>query len=179
MTLEVAVFAIFRVAGSLPVLRWPLAGALLAIGFDLADLLVRDLVDLGGLPDYQSLDKWLDQVSMACFLMVALRWQGIERTVAVGLYAFRLVGFVAFELTGTRELLFLFPNVFELWFLAVAAVHHFRPGFRWTGVRLLVVLLVLAAVKEVQEWSLHVGRLFDGFTSLDAIGGVWRWLTGQ
>ena len=179
MTLEVLVFAIFRIAGSLPVLRWPLAGGLLAIGVDLADLLVRDLVDLGGISDYQSLDKWMDQVYLACFLSVALRWRGIERTLAVGLYAYRLIGFVAFELTGARELLFVFPNVFEPWFLTVAAIHHFRPDLTWTGARLAITLLVLTVIKEVQEWSLHVGRLFDGYTSLDTIAGVWRWLTGQ
>ena len=50
---------------------------MLAIAVDTADLLVRDLVDLGGVPDYQSLDKWLDQVYMGCFLVVALRWAGI------------------------------------------------------------------------------------------------------
>jgi hypothetical protein len=179
MTLEVLVFAAFRILGSLPALRWPLAGGLLAVGVDLADLLVRDLVDLGGLPDYQGLDKWLDQVYMACFLVVALRWQGVERAVAVGLYLFRLVGFVGFEMTGDRTLLFLFPNVFEVWFLAVAAIHHFRPGFHWSRLRLTVALVALTAVKELQEWSLHVGRVFDGVSSLDALAGLWRWLTGQ
>ena len=177
MTLEVLVFAAFRILGSLPVLRWPLAGGLLAVGVDLADLLVRDLVDLGGLPDYQALDKWLDQVYMACFLVVALRWQGIERTVAIGLYVFRLVGFAAFELTGDRTFLFLFPNVFEVWFLAVAAIHHVRPGFRWSRLGLVVALVALTAVKELQEWALHMGRVFDGFSSLDALGGLWDWLT--
>ena len=178
MTLEVLVIAAFRIAGSLPVLRWPLAGGLLAIGVDLADLLVRDLVDLGGVPDYQSLDKWLDQVYMACFLAVALRWQGVERSIAVGLYAYRLAGFLAFELTGERSLLFLFPNLFELWFLAVAFVHWRRPGFAWTRGRLVLALALIVAVKELQEWALHVGRVFDGFSSLDAIGGLWRWLSG-
>jgi len=178
MTLEVLVFAAFRVVGSLPVLRWPLAGGLLVVGVDLADLLVRDLVDLGGLPDYQALDKWLDQVAMGCFLMVALRWQGLERGIAVGLYLFRLVGFVAFELTGDRTLLFLFPNVFELWFLVVAALHHLRPGFRWSRPRLVLALVAITAAKGLQEWSLHVGRVFDGFSSLDAIGWLWAWLTG-
>jgi len=179
MTLEVLVFAAFRIAGSLPVLRWPLAGGLLVLVVDLADLLLRDVVDLGGIPDYQSLDKWLDQVYMACFLVVALRWQGIERTVAAALYAFRLVGLVLFELSGERNLLLLFPNVFELWFLAVAAVHHFRPGFRWTGVRLAVVLVAVTAVKLLQEWALHGGRIFDGFSSLDALDAIWRWITGS
>jgi len=151
MTLEVFVIAVVRVLGSLPVLRWPLAGGLLAILIDLSDLLLRDTLDLGGVPDYQSLDKWLDQVYMACFLVVALRWRGIERGVAVGLYVFRLVGFLAFEATGERTILFLFPNVFEPWFLVVAAVHHFRPGFTWSRPVFGVTMAALVAVKEVQE----------------------------
>jgi hypothetical protein len=162
-----------------PALRWPLAGGLLAVGVDLADLLVRDVVDLGGLPDYQSLDKWLDQVYMGCFLVVALRWHGVERAIAILLFAYRLVGFLAFELTGTRELLFLFPNVFELWFLVVAAVHHFRPAFAWSARSLVPTLVALTAIKELQEWALHVGRVFDGYSSLDALGGLWTWLTGR
>jgi hypothetical protein len=178
MTLEVLVIAVVRVVGSLPVLRWPLAGGLLAILVDLSDLLLRDTLDLGGVPDYQSLDKWLDQVYMACFLVVALRWHGLERTVAVALYVFRLVGFFAFEATGERAILFLFPNVFEPWFLVVAAVHHFRPGFAWSRRAFAATFVALLGVKELQEWALHVGRIFDGFSSLDAIGWVWRWLTG-
>ena len=178
MTLEVLVIAVFRVLGSLPVLRWPLAGGLLAIVVDLSDLLLRDTLDLGGVPDYQSLDKWLDQVYMACFLVVALRWNGLERGVAVGLYVLRLVGFLAFEATGERVILFLFPNVFEPWFLVVAAVHHFRPGFTWSRPVLGATMTVIVAVKEVQEWALHVGRVFDGYSSLDAIRGVWQWITG-
>ena len=79
MTLEVLVIAAIRIAGSLPVLRWPLAGGLLAILVDLSDLLLRDLLDLGGVPDYQGLDKWLDQVYLGCFLLVALRWSGPAR----------------------------------------------------------------------------------------------------
>lgn len=178
MTLEVLVIAVVRIAGSLPVLRWPLAGGLLAILIDLSDLLLRDTLDLGGVPDYQSLDKWLDQVYMACFLAVALRWNGLERTVAVALYVYRLIGFLAFEATGERTLLFLFPNVFEPWFLVVAAVHHFRPGFKWSRSAFGATFVALLGVKEVQEWALHVGRVFDGFSSLDALGWIWRWIRG-
>ena len=178
MTLEVLVIAVVRIAGSLPVLRWPLAGGILAVLVDLSDLLLRDTLDLGGLPDYQGLDKWLDQVYMGCFLLVALRWQGPERAVAVGLYVYRLVGFAVFEVSGDRGLLLLFPNVFELWSLAVAALHRFRPGFRWTAARLTLVLVVLTGLKELHEWALHGGRIFDGISSLEALEMVWRWLTG-
>ena len=178
MTAEVLVIGAIRIFGSLPVLRWPLAGGILAILVDLSDLLLRDTLDLGGIPDYQAFDKWLDQVYLGAFLIVALRWSGPERAIAVGLYVFRLVGFVAFEITGERTLLLLFPNVFEPWFLVVAAVHRFRPGFTWRPASTAAVLAVLLVVKEAQEWALHGARLFDGISSLEFLDAVRRWLTG-
>ena len=57
LTAEVLVIGAIRILGSLPVLRWPLAGGLLAILVDLSDLLLRDTLDLGGIPDYQAFDK--------------------------------------------------------------------------------------------------------------------------
>jgi hypothetical protein len=178
VTLEVVVIATIRIAGSLPVLRWPLAGGILAILVDLSDLLLMGVLDLGGVPDYQSLDKWLDQVYMATFLIVAWRWAGPARSIAVALYLFRLVGFVAFELTGERALLLLFPNVFEFWFLFVAAVGPERIA-GWRADWLAVALVALTGLKEIQEWALHGARLFDGITALEAIDQVWRRLTGR
>jgi hypothetical protein len=178
VTPEVLVIGAIRILGSLPVLRWPLAGGLLAILVDLSDLLLRDTLDLGGIPDYQAFDKWADQVYLGLFLVVALRWSGVERSVAVGLYVFRLIGFVAFEMTGERALLLVFPNVFEPWFLVVAAIHRFRPAFAWRPATLAVVLVGLTAIKEVQEWALHGARLFDGISSLEFLDRVRRWLTG-
>jgi hypothetical protein len=177
VTLEVIVIAVVRIVGSLPVLRWPLLGGLLAILVDLSDLLLRDLLDLGGVPDYQSLDKWLDQVYLGLFLVVALRWTGPARTISIALYAYRLVGFVAFELTHERALLLLFPNVFEFWFIAVAALGDLRIA-NWSRGRLAIALVVATGLKEIQEWALHGARLFDGIGTLEAIDKVWRWLTG-
>lgn len=163
----------------MPVLRWPLAGGLLAILVDLSDLLLRDTLDLGGLPDYQAFDKWMDQVYLGLFLVVALRWSGLERGVAVALYLFRLLGFAAFELTGQRELLLVFPNVFEPWFLVVAAVRHWRPGFEWRPPATVATLAALTVLKEVQEWALHGARLFDGISSLEFLDELRHWLLGR
>jgi hypothetical protein len=178
VTLEVVVIGAFRIIGSLPVLRWPLAGGILAILVDLSDLLLRDIIALGGIPDYQAFDKWADQVYLAAFLVVSLRWTGPERAIAVVLYAYRLVGFIAFELTGQRDLLLVFPNVFEPWFLLVAAIHRFKPGTTWQPPGIGATLAVLIALKEVQEWALHGARLFDGINSLQAIEIVRRWFAG-
>jgi hypothetical protein len=177
VTLEIVVIAAIRIAGSLPVLRWPLAGGILAVLVDLSDLLLRDVLDLGGIGDYQSLDKWLDQVYLGLFLVVALRWEGRARSIAVALYAYRLVGFVLFELIGERTLLLVFPNVFEFWFLLVAAVGPQRVG-GWSIGRLVVVLLLLTLLKEAQEWAIHGARLFDGISSLEFLDRIRQGLTG-
>ena len=178
MTLEVVVIATIRIVGSLPVLRWPFLGGLLAILVDLSDLLLMDALDLGGVPDYQSLDKWLDQFYLALFLIVALRWTNPARAIAIALYAYRLVGFILFELTGERGLLLLFPNVFEFWFLLVAFVGDGRVA-TWSLTRLGLTLALLTLLKEAQEWALHGARLFDSIGALEAIDLVWRRLTGR
>src|SRR5207244_10879205 len=142
MTLEVLVIAAYRILGSLPVLRWPFAGALLSVAVDLFDLLLINLMGFGGIPDYQTLDKYLDQFQLFLFLVVALRrWQGTERNVAVGLYVYRLVGFAAFEVTGQRALLLAFPNVFEFWFIAIDGLHAAGRTVDWTPARTAAVLL--------------------------------------
>ena len=89
-----------------------------------------------------------------------------------------MVGFLAFEVTGQRDLLLVFPNVFEPWFLLVAALHHWRPGFVWRPATAALALVVLTALKEVQEWALHGARLFDGVSSLEFLDRVRRVLTG-
>ena len=175
------VFA-YRVVGSLPVLRWPFWGAIVAILCDLFDLLLFNVfVVYAGWPGfdgYQTFDKWADQVYLATFLVVAVRdFPRTARTIAIVLFAFRLVGFAGFE-AGVlpREALFLFPNLFEFWFVALAFTLRFRPSFAWTGSRSAAVLAVLLAAKLVQEWALHVGRLFDGATFLGAIDAIRRFL---
>jgi hypothetical protein len=99
----------------------------------------------------------------------------LARWLAVALYALRLVGFAGFE-AGLlpRDALLAFPNVFEFWFLAVACSLRYRPGFAWTPGRSAAALLVLGGAKAVQEWALHVGRLFDGLSFLEALDAIRR-----
>ncbi len=178
MTPELALVVAIRVAGALPVLRWPFAGALLAILVDLSDLLLFDVLGLWTITDYQSFDKVLDLVYMGTFLAVALRWQGAERPIAAALFAFRMVGFVAFEVTGVRALLLVFPNVFETWFLLVAGLHASGRRLAWTPRRVALGLAAATAVKLVHEWALHGGRIFDGIGPLEFLELVRRTLAG-
>jgi len=178
VTQEMALIAVVRLLGALPVLRWPFYGGLVALLVDQSDLLIMNLVNLGGVNDYQEFDKYLDQAYLMTFLIVALRWQGPERGIAIALYIYRLAGFVAFEITQQRDVLLLFPNVFEFWFLLAAALHQFRPGTHLTSRGVVLALAPLVALKLAQEYVLHYARLLDGFTTVEAIEAAWRWLTG-
>jgi hypothetical protein len=200
MTTEMWIIAAVRVAGSLPVLRWPLAGAIIAMLVDLSDLFMMDLIHLGGVKDYQAFDKYLDQVYMLTFLAVALRRQPPVRNISIALYVYRLAGFIVFEVTESRDLLLLFPNVFEFWFVFVAGLKFFHleegrrkeeegragplpaPGrlvpFRYSAGQLALVGAVLLGAKELQEYALHYGRWFDSFTAVEAVEAVWDFVTG-
>ncbi|HEV8228531.1 MAG TPA: hypothetical protein VGQ86_01130 [Candidatus Limnocylindria bacterium] len=177
MTWQVAVFVLYRVASALPALRWPLAGALVAIVADFCDLFLMDAI--GGIDDYQRLDKICDLAYMLVFLRVALGWRGLERGVAVALFAYRMVGEIVFELTAERGVLLAFPNVFEFWFIAVAALRHYRPGASLSRREAAVALIALLAGKEAQEYFLHFDRFLDSFTAFDAVSGIWRTLFGR
>lgn len=177
MTTEEWVIIAVRIGGALPVLRWPFFGGWVAIGTDLSDLFLRSYLQLGGVSNYQSFDKWLDQVYLALFLAVALRWRGPARSVAVCLYAFRLVGFFVFEVSGERWTLLLFPNVFEFWFLFVAGARHWWPGFPYRAGPIGAVLAPLLVLKLFQEYALHVARWLDDFTARDVVDAVTGFFT--
>lgn len=167
-----------RVAGSLPVLRWPFYGGLLAILVDFSDLFLMNLIDLGGLGDYQRFDKYLDLVYMACFGLVALRWPNPERTVLLALLAHRLVGAAIFELSGDRGLLLFFPNLFEFFFLLVAGQKLFARGFRYRTANLALILPLLLAPKMFQEYALHHARWLDDYVATEVVEDWYGWVTG-
>lgn len=177
MTWQMVAIGLYRVAGALPVLRWPFAGALVALLTDFGDLFLMDW--LGGIADYQRFDKVCDLAYMATFTVVALRWRPLERNVALALLALRLLGDVLFELSGARAALFAFPNLFEFWFIFVAARDRFRPSASIDGRGAAIALAVLLVAKETQEWFLHVNRFLDGYVATNVVADLWHGLTGR
>lgn len=176
MTTEEIIIAVVRVLGSLPVLWFPFLGGLLAMLVDQSDLFMKNLLDLGGVGDYQEFDKYLDQVYMLTFLVVALRWSLVPRSIAGVLYGYRMIGFIAFEATGTRELLLIFPNLFEFWFIFVAGIQFFKIDFKYTPKNVAVAIVPLLSLKMFQEYVLHYGQWLEDFTSVEAVEAIWDWL---
>ena len=178
MTLEELIISLARIAGSLPVLRWAFAGALIALLVDFSDLFMMNLLDLGGLRDYQAFDKLADLVYLVTFLIVALRWPGTARNVAIGLFAFRVAGVGLFELTAWRGILLIFPNVFDFWFLLVSWLKWSEPNYDMTPRRAALWLVPLLALKEVQEYILHWGKWLDRYRATDVVIDWWHAVRG-
>ena len=176
ITREMLIIGAIRIAGSLPVLRWPLAGAILAIVIDFSDLFFMGWIDAGGLGDYQHFDKAMDLVYMATFLFVALRWRPWARRVAIALFVYRIVGVIAFEVVGDRAVLLAFPNLFEFWFVMVAALLHWRPQAELTGRQTAGALAVLLAAKETQEYVIHGAKWLDQYVATEVAADLWRWI---
>lgn len=163
LTSEEALAAALKLAAAFPVLRWPLAGAAIAILADGLDVVVMNYVDLGGggIRDYHAFDKWTDLFALASFFLVSLRWQGRDRAVAVSLFALRLTGVALFELTNWRGALILMPNLFETWFLYICMRNAWLAGDSTRGRGFLLGGLVM--FKLVQEYVVHGAQVLDRY----------------
>jgi hypothetical protein len=155
----VLIIIALRLIVPLLILRAPLVGGIAAMILDALDVVLIELIGLGGFGDYYAeLDKLLDTWYLTLELFVAWRWweSAWARVPAITLYFYRLVGVVLFELTGERWLLLVFPNMFENWWLYVLIVEHFWPALYPRSIRTVAVPMVLLLIpKLAQEYLLH------------------------
>jgi len=186
MTLEELVIGAVRLLGALIVLRFHLAGALLAIAVDFADLFMMGWLDLGGIRDYQRFDKLCDTAYMLTFAWVALRWGGPEARVSAILFTLRMTGLALFAATADRIALAAFPNVFEFWFVYVAARRRRQRRDRgpqgtqaMNRSELVTALAAVTALKLAHEYLLHIDRTLDNYVAIELVEAAWRWVTGR
>lgn len=147
-----------RLLVPLTIFRWPLWGGIAAMLLDGADVILIELIPGGSFGDhYHTLDKVLDSYYLSIELIVALRWQSPwAKWPAVALFAYRAVGVVLFELTERRIFLFIFPNLFENWWLYVVAVERFWPRVYPTSVKTVAIPMALLLIPKMgQEYLLH------------------------
>jgi len=152
------IIILLRLIVPLAIFRYPLAGGIAAMLLDGVDVVLIELIPGGSFGDhYHTLDKLLDSYYLTIELLVALRWSNpYAKWPAVGLFVYRAVGVVLFELTQRRLALFIFPNLFENWWLYVLIVRRFIPRLEPRSTRSVVIpLLLLLVPKMVQEYILH------------------------
>jgi hypothetical protein len=147
-----------RLVVPLLILRYALVGGVIAMLLDATDVVLIELLGLGGFGDhYAQLDKLLDTWYLTLQLIVALGWESPwARLPAVALYAWRTSGVLLFEVTGARWLLLVFPNVFENWWFYVVIVERFAPRLYPRSVQSVAVPMILLLLpKLAQEYLLH------------------------
>jgi hypothetical protein len=171
-TVWFAAVVVARFVAPLFIPAFPLPGILACFLLDAADREIFELFTDLELADYQGFDKALDIFYLALAMLAVLRnWtHPVAARTARGLFYLRLVGVTAFELSGWRPFLLLFPNVFEFFFVMYEGLRT-----RWSPDRLstrffVVAAAVIWAVKLPQEFFLHVARL-DVTDQLDEVLG--------
>ena len=174
MTPETLLIVVLRLIIPLAIFRWPLVGGVLALVADALDIVLASLIDLGGLWNYHALDKYLDTYYLGIEAVVAQRWAALPRLTATALFGYRLIGVALFEVTDIRLFLFIFPALFENFYLFYAALRRFFPDYVLTPRRLAVWLAVLLVPKMIQEYSLHYARWLDDVVAVDVIEDVTR-----
>ena len=178
MTAETAIIVVIRLIVPLSILRWPLAGGLLALAVDALDIVLATVIDLGGLWSYHNLDKLLDTYYLGLEVVVAQRWAPLARWTATGLFGFRAIGVILFQATNMREFLFFFPGLFENFFLFNAVLLQFYPRYVLTPRRLGMWLAILLVPKMAQEYVLHYQRWLDDVVAVDVIEDISRTIIG-
>jgi hypothetical protein len=171
MTTGQIVVISLRIIVPLMILRKPLAGGIVAMLLDGLDVVIVEWFGPGGMGDhYHSIDKVLDMYYLSLEAWVAWRWlDRIPRLIALGLFGWRVIGFALFELTGWRPILFIFPNLFEHWFLFYLIRNRFFPGIALETWRQAITWLVILLVPKLgQEYLLHIAE-----------AQPWGWLKGK
>ena len=175
MTLEELIISAVRIFASLIVFKFNFFGAILVILIDFSDLFMMNLITLGGVRNYQFLDKFLDLFYIAYFLIIALRWEKLLRNISILLFVFRILGFVLFEFFQNRLILFIFPNVFEFWFLGITLLFLLKSNI--TNRKIIIVLVITTLLKMIQEYILHVWKVLDNYRAIDVLNSLLDWFS--
>ena len=152
------VATIVRLIVPLFILRWPLGGLIASVVADTLDVVIIAVFRSGMFEDYTSADKLLDTYMLAFAALVSLRWHNrIARLASLALFGYRVMGVAILQVTDARWVLFLFPSVFDFFFVYHLVTTRWFPALEVNGYRRLAyVVLILSGMKLVQEFLLHM-----------------------
>ena len=161
--LEELIVILVRIIGSFPVIFFPFIGSLFAIIVDLSDLFLINYIDLGGVQNYQNLDKFLDLFYMFAFFFVSLKWNRTEKIISIILFSYRIIGVVLFLLFDLRIILLIFPNIFEFWFVGISA-YKFYSKSKISNLILFRILFISTILKILHEIFIHKIKTLDNYS---------------
>lgn len=154
------VLARFLIPLSIP--KYPLPGIIASLALDAVDQAIfKQFTDLP-LDGYQSYDKALDIYYLTITYFSTLRnWPDIFAfRLSRFLFYYRLVGSALFGITQLRALLFIFPNVFEYFFIFYEIVRlKWDPKVLTKGKLIMAAALIWIFVKIPQEYWIHIADM--------------------
>ncbi|RXA21764.1 hypothetical protein EQO05_00505 [Methanosarcina sp. MSH10X1] len=142
--------------------RYPLPAVIAALILDMVDQTIFQLFTSLPLEGYQSYDKALDNYYLAITYLSTMRnWSNLFAfKISRFLFYYRLVGAALFELTHLRELLFIFPNTFEYFFIFYEAVRlKWNPMVLTKSKLITTTALIWIFIKLPQEYWIHIAQL--------------------
>lgn len=152
------VVVIIRLLVPLTLLRWPLFGAIAAMVADALDVVMLNLFGVQNYAPYNTVDKFLDTYYLAIEAYISWRWTNqLARKTSIFLFIYRLIGVILYEVTQVRLLLFIFPNLFEnffIFYLVMKKVSKKDYVSSWRNVAIILIFLLIP--KLFQEYMLHV-----------------------
>ncbi len=142
--------------------RFPLPAVVVALALDAVDGTILEALTGSEPPGYQTYDKALDIYYLAIAYVSTMRnWRHLTAFhLSRFLFYFRLVGVAAFELSGARWLLIVFPNVFEYFFIWYEGLRTRWNPMKFTVAHVLVAMATIwVFIKLPQEWWVHIAQL--------------------
>lgn len=126
--------------------------------------------------NYVIIDKLLDFYYLSIELFIIMKWKSIfAKRIGIGLYLLRMMGVVLLVITGKEYFLFIFPNIFENFFLFYLAVKHIiGREINLSYITLSLSVLVLAVPKLVQEYFMHI-RILSNWRFITVPGTIFRY----
>lgn len=125
---------------------------------------------------YQVWDKVMDTYYLAIAAYTSFAWKDhIARKISLFLFTYRTIGVILFLLSFNRIFLFIFPNIFELFFLFYILYRNITKQsiLMNTFKKSSLVLLCLLVPKIAQEYFLHVfGKMPWDIVRINDIFGI-------
>jgi len=171
---------LLRLVVALTIFKFPLWGTVASLLVDCFDVVLADVFGSIGIiskvPDglYDKGDKILDTFYLAIAFFVSFGWkEKLAKWTSISLFVYRVIGVILFEITNIRILMFIFPNLFENWFLFWAARNKYFSKFKLTVKKLVIILVILLIPKMIQEYFLHYA-IIHPWTKIKAFLGLFN-----
>lgn len=160
--MDLLLFTLFRLGIAMFIPFFPLFGGFLSIVGDNLDWPLLQSRATFDSVFYQQWDKLLDIVYLSLELWVALWWVNkTAKRLSIFLFFYRLVGVVLFELTQIRAFLFLFPNIFEsffLFYLVYQQQQFIKLDLMKNKITVILLIGILLLPRLFEEYTLHVSN---------------------